>query len=99
MEVLQENTTIIEQTEIIVIKIFDDFPHIVQTEDNKIYQLSYIDSIGRLRKYKELKPTKHNGSLYYIIDRNRYSEYKLLAFSKKCRKRIDLTKKVIKYNI
>lgn len=96
MEVIQENTTEIEQTVIIVIKTFENFPHIVQTEDRKIYQLSYIDSIGRLRKYKELKPTNHNGSLYYIIDRNRYSEYKLLAFSKKCYKKIDLNKKVIK---
>lgn len=96
MEILQENTTIIEQTVIIVTKTFDDFPHIVQTEDRKIYQLSYIDGAGRLRKFKELKPTKHNGSFYYIIDRSRYSEYKLLAFSKKCYKKIDLSKKVIK---
>jgi hypothetical protein len=95
MEILQENTTKIEQT-IIVTKTFDDFPHIVQTEDGKIYQLSYIDRLGRLRRYKELKPTNHNGSFYYIIDRNRYSEYKLLAFSKKCYKKINLNKKVIK---
>ena len=78
---------------------FEDLPQIVQSEDGKIFQLNYIDVIGRFRRFKELKPTKHNGSLYYRIERGRYSEYRLLSMSKKCYKRIDLTKKVISNNV
>jgi hypothetical protein len=82
--------------EIIVVKMFEDLPQIVQSEDGKIFQLNYIDSIGRFRCFKELKPKEHNGSSYYRIDRDRYSEYRLQAIAKSCYKKIDLTKKVIK---
>jgi len=82
--------------EIIVVKMFSELPNIVKTNEGKLYQLSYIDTIGRLRTFKELKPTIHNGSMYYRIERERYSEFKLNTMAKKCYKIIDLNKKVIK---
>lgn len=82
--------------EIVVVKIFKDLPHIVKTNEGKFYQISYIDELGRLRKYKELTPTLHHGSLYYRINRERYSEYKLETLSKKYYTVIDLNKKIIK---
>jgi len=82
--------------EIVVVKMFEDLPQVVQSEDGKIYQLNYIDNIGRFRCFKELIAKEHNGSLYYTIERNRYSAYRLQSIAKSCYKRIDLTKKVIK---
>jgi hypothetical protein len=82
--------------EIKVVKMFRDLPNIVQSDDGRLYQLSYIDSLGRLRRFKELTPTVHKGSMYYRIDRDRYSEFKLGTMAKKCYKVIDLSQKVIK---
>jgi len=82
--------------EITVTKVFEDLPHVVQAEDGKMYQLNYVDKVGRLRHFKELKPKEHNGSLYYRIERDRYSEYRLQIIAKDCHKKIDLKKKVIK---
>jgi hypothetical protein len=82
--------------EIVVVKTFNDLPNIVQSNEGKLYQLSYIDAMGRLRRFKELKPKEHHGSMYYRIERDRYSEFKLATISKRCYKVIDLSKKVIK---
>lgn len=79
------------------IKIYEDLPIIIKTDDNKIYQLNYYDKCGRFRKYKLLEPKEHNGSLYYRIDGVRYSEYKLLTMEKKCMRTIDLSKKTIRW--
>jgi hypothetical protein len=84
--------------EITIKRIYDDLPHIVMSEDDKMYQLSYYDKLGRFKSYKVLEKTNHNGSLYYRIDGIRYSEYKLASIEKRVIKKINLNKKIIKFN-
>ena len=68
-------------------------PHIVKTSDGEIYQLSYVDKVGRFRKSKLLLPKKHNGSLYYRIGKQRLSEHKLQALEVKYFRVINLNSK------
>ena len=85
-------------SEIIVRKIYEDLPHIVMSEDGSLYQLNYYDKLGRFKRYKVIEKSNHHGSMYYRIDGNRYSEYKLASIEKRAYKRINLSKKVIKFN-
>lgn len=78
--------------EIVVIREYDDLPYIVKSEDGKIYQLSYYDTKNRLKQYKVLIPKNHNGSMYYRIEGQRFSEYRLKTMERKCYKRINLNK-------
>lgn len=83
--------------EIVIKKTYDDLPVLVKSEDDKIYQLSYYDTVGRFRRYKLLEPKNHNGSPYYRVGGVRYSEYKLQSLEKRCIKTIDLNKKVVRW--
>lgn len=85
-------------SEIIVRKIYEDLPHIVMSEDGSLYQLNYYDKLGRFKRYKIIEKSNHNGSMYYRIDGTRYSQYKLASIEKRAYKRINLSKKVIKFN-
>jgi hypothetical protein len=85
-------------SEITIKRTYDDFPHIVMSENGDLYQLSYYDKLGRFKPYKIIEKTTHNGSQYYRIDGVRYSEYKLATIEKRVIKRIDLNKKIIKFN-
>ena len=78
--------------EIIVIREYDDLPYIVKSEDGQIYQLSYYDTKYRLKQYKVLIPKNHNGSMYYRIEGQRFSEYRLKTMERKVYKRINLNK-------
>ena len=78
--------------EIIVIREYDDLPYIVKSEDGQIYQLSYYDTKKRLKQYKVLIPKNHNGSMYYRIEGQRFSEYRLKTMERKVYKRINLNK-------
>jgi hypothetical protein len=78
--------------EIVVIREYDDLPYIVKSEDGQIYQLSYYDTKKRLKQYKVLIPKNHNGSMYYRIEGQRFSEYRLKTMERKVYKRINLNK-------
>lgn len=78
--------------EIVVIREYDDLPYIVKSEDGQIYQLSYYDTKKRLKQYKVLTPKNHNGSMYYRIEGQRFSEYRLKTMERKVYKRINLNK-------
>ena len=78
--------------EIVVIREYDDLPYIVQSEDGQIYQLSYYDTKKRLKQYKVLIPKNHKGSMYYRIEGQRFSEYRLKTMERKVYKRINLNK-------
>jgi hypothetical protein len=85
-------------SQITIRKIYEDLPHIVMSEDGSLYQLNYYDRLGRFKRYKIIEKSNHNGSMYYRIDGIRYSEYKLASIEKRAFKRINLSKKIIKFN-
>lgn len=85
-------------SEITIKRIYEDLPHIVMSENGDLYQLSYYDKLGRFKRYKIIEKKNHNGSLYYRIDGVRYSEYYLATIEKIVIKRINLNKKIIKFN-
>jgi hypothetical protein len=89
---LSENNEIRNEDFIIAKRFFYGLPYIVQAEDDKIYQISYYDSMGRFRPFKEIKPKIHKGCEYYRIDGVRYSIYKLQSISEKKIKKIELNK-------
>lgn len=70
-------------------------PLIVKSDTGKIFQLSYVDASGKLRKYKQIKPKSHLGGIYYRINKHRYSEYHLSAIEKRKTQRINLNTKII----
>jgi hypothetical protein len=78
--------------EIIIIRQYENLPHIVKSENGDIYQLSYYDTKKRIKQYKILIPKEHNGSIYYRINGSRYSDYKLKTLEIKVYKRINLNK-------
>ena len=86
----------IKPTPIQAIRTFHTLPHVYQTVDNKIMQLSYYDSRGRLISFREIKPKQHMGRIYYRIGKERYSELKLETLAKPCKKKINLLKEVVR---
>ena len=80
-----------------VIRKFKDLPHIYETEDKKIIQLAFWDKSGKLRRFREIKPKKHNGYVYYRIDKQRISPFKLEILSKPYVKEINPFKTVISF--
>lgn len=78
--------------EIVIINEYENLPYIVKSENGELYQLSYYDTKKRIKKYKVLIPKQHNGSLYYRINSERYSDYRLKTLEIRVYKRINLNK-------
>lgn len=87
---MRENNEIRNEDFIITKRIFDGLPYIIQSENDKIYQLSYYDSLGRFRPFKEIQPKMHKGCEYYRIEGVRYSIHKLYSISERKIKKIQL---------
>lgn len=80
--------------EIIIIRKYDNIPLLVKSEDGTFYQLSYYDTKNRLKMFKIVEPKQHNGSSYFRVNSQRYSEYKLKTLEIKTYKKINLNKPI-----